>query len=194
MKRKLIYDNGFFRGLLHVIAKAFLEVTGWTVIGEAPSDDKYVVIAGPHTSNWDFPLFIAVAGYLKLRPSFLGKDSLFKGLHGRFFYYMGGIPVYREGPEAGDVVEQAIKAFADNDELILGIAPEGTRSKVDKLKSGFYRIAEGAGVPIHMAYLDSEKKEIGFGPRYVPSGDMAKDLEEIYQFYASKPGVNPRNN
>ncbi len=194
VQRKLIYDNAFFSYILHLFGKSFLKVARWQVIGKPPADKKYVVIAGPHTSNWDFPLFMAVAGYFRLRPSFLGKDTLFTSPLGRMFYYLGGIPVYREGPEAKDVVAQAIDSFEEQDELVLGIAPEGTRSKVDKLKSGFYRIAEGAEVPIHMAYLDGDKRIIGFGPRFVPTGDMEADLQQIYEFYASKPGVNKLNN
>lgn len=185
----LIYDSSFFRTLMYFLGLLILRIGGWRVVGELPRDKKYVAIAAPHTSNWDFPLFMALVGYKKMRIRFLGKHTLFKGFFGRLFYWLGGIPVNRSSPLVSDVIDQAIQVFKETDELILGIAPEGTRSNVPKWKSGFYRIAVAVNVPIAQAYIDSRKKEIGFGPMFLPTGDQESDLAVIRQFYADKTGV-----
>lgn len=193
MARTVIYQNRFFSGLLHWTGKAFLRLAGWRVIGEFPKDDKLVAIAAPHTSNWDFPVFMAAVGYMRLNISFLGKHTLFNGPLGWLFYWLGGIPVDRHRKSAGDIVDQAVGAFESRERLILGIAPEGTRSKVTKWKTGFYRIAVAANVPILPAYLNAETKEIGFGEPFYPTGDMDADLAVLQAFYADKPGINPAN-
>ncbi len=179
---------------MYFLSLLILRIGGWRVVGELPQNKKYVAIAAPHTSNWDFPLFMALVGYKKMRIRFLGKHTLFKGFFGRLFYWLGGIPVNRSSPLAGDVIEQAIHVFKEADELILGIAPEGTRSNVSKWKSGFYRIAVAADVPIAQAYIDTRRKEIGFGPMFIPTGDLEKDLAAIRQFYSDKIGIRPARN
>ncbi len=163
------------------------------MIGRPPEIEKFVAIAAPHTSNWDFPVFMAAVGYLKINISFLGKHTLFEGLFGWLFYWLGGIPVKRERNAASAVVDQVIKAFNESEHLILGIAPEGTRSPVEKWKTGFYRIAIGADVPIVPAYVDSTDKTIGFGPIFYPTGNMAADLEYLQDFYRDKKGIQPAN-
>lgn len=193
MQRGLIYDNRFFRALLHGISRLFLKIAGWQVVGQQPPYQKCVIIAGPHTSNWDFPIFMAVVGFLNLRVGFLGKHTLFQGPLGWLFYYLGGIPVDRADRNAADIVRQVVTVFEERDQLILGIAPEGTRTKVKKWKTGFYRIAEGADVPIICAYLDSKSKTVGFGEIFQPTGNMEADLVEIQAFYADKHGINPHN-
>jgi len=189
----VIYENRFFSALLYQTGRLFLKAFGWKVIGDFPKDAKFVAIAAPHTSNWDFPVFMAAVGYLRLHISFLGKHTLFKGPLGWFFYWLGGIPVVREGKSAADVVDRAVEEFEKRDRLILGLAPEGTRSKVTKWKTGFYRIAVQAGVPILPAYLDASIKEIGFGDLFYPTGDMEADLKALQAFYAGKQGINPKN-
>lgn len=194
MTTSVIYNNSFFSGCLYFVGKVFLKLGGWKVLADGfPEDNKVVVIAAPHTSNWDFPVFMAAVGYLRLNVSFLGKHTLFKGPLGWLFYYLGGIPVEREGVAASDIVDQAVGAFEAREQLILGIAPEGTRSKVSKWKTGFYRIALKAGVPILPAYLDASKKEIGFGPLFHPTGDLDADMAAIQAFYADKQGIKPAN-
>ena len=136
---------------------------------------------------------MAAVGYLRLNISFLGKHTLFEGIFGWFFYWLGGIPVTRENGAASTIVDQVICAFEESDSLILGIAPEGTRSQVKKWKTGFYRIALGAGVPIVPSYVDSASKTIGFGPVFLPTGDMESDLIILQRFYADKRGVCPAN-
>ncbi|MBV1901728.1 MAG: 1-acyl-sn-glycerol-3-phosphate acyltransferase [Kordiimonadaceae bacterium] len=158
-----------------------------------PTCPKYVALAGPHTSNWDFPVFMSVVGVYKMRVSFLGKASLFAGPMGRMFYYLGGIPVERQSATRGDVVQQVVKIFEEKERLILGIAPEGTRSKVDGWKTGFYRIALEAGVPVQLAFIDARRKEVGFGPLVHLTGDMEGDVKEMQAFYSSKQGIIPQN-
>ena len=193
MARALIYDNRFFRWLLNATGRAFIRLWGWRVVGEVPDDKKLVFIAAPHTSNWDFPIFMSVVCHFGMRVRFLGKHTLFKGPLGWLFYYLGGIPVDRAGRDASDAVDQAIEVFHAHDALILGIAPEGTRTKVRKWKTGFYRIAVGAGVPIGLAYIDSQKKAVGIHGVFYPTGDMAADMATIQAIYAEKAGVNPDN-
>lgn len=189
----MIYDNRFFSSLLCLYAKAFLGISGWKIINKPPDIRKFVTIAAPHTSNWDFPIFIAAAGLLRINVSFLGKHSLFEGVFGWLFYWLGGIPVNRTGKAASEVVDQAVQAFLQRDKLILGIAPEGTRCRVAKWKTGFYRIALAASVPIVPAFLDSKTKTIGFGEAFIPTGDIDADLAFLQNFYLNKQGINPAN-
>ena len=189
----VIYNNRFFSTLLYLYAKTFLKISGWKIINKPPDIRKYVTIAAPHTSNWDFPIFLAVAGYLRININFLGKHSLFEGVFGWLFYWLGGIPVNRTGKAASEVVDQAVQAFLQRDNLILGIAPEGTRSRVEKWKTGFYRIALAASVPIVPAYLDSKTKTLGFGEVFIPTGNIDADLAFLQGFYANKQGINPAN-
>ena len=193
MPKLVFYVNRFFQGFLTLFCKVFIWFTGWKIIGPEPACPKYVALAGPHTSNWDFPVFMSVVGVYKMRVSFLGKSSLFKGPMGRVFYYLGGIPVERKSAARGDVVQQVVKIFDEKEQLILGIAPEGTRSKVDGWKTGFYRIALDAGVPVALAFIDARKKEVGFGPLFYPTGDMEADVKAMQAFYNSKQGIVPQN-
>ena len=189
----LIYQNRFFAGALNLVGRVILRLGGWTIVGEMPPNPKFVAIAGPHTSNWDFPIFMAFVGVMRLEVRFLGKHTLFKGPLGWLFYWLGGIPVTRKVGEGKDVVAAAVQVFNENDRLILGLAPEGTRSKVNRWKNGFYRIAEGAGVPILPVYLDNSKREIGIGALFHPTGDIKAEVAAIQAFYAGKVGINPEN-
>ncbi|MCP4487150.1 MAG: acyltransferase [Gammaproteobacteria bacterium] len=190
---RTIHDNRFFSALLKAYGYIFLTLSGWRVVNQPPAIAKFVVIAAPHTSNWDFPIFMATAGYLRANISFLGKHSLFEGYFGGLFYWLSGIPVKRESNAASAVVDQVVKVFSESENLILGIAPEGTRGRVEKWKTGFYRIALAAGVPIVPGYVDSSTKTIGFGETFTPTGDMAADLILLQGFYKDKTGVNPQN-
>lgn len=193
MVRKLIYQSVFIH-LFYWIARIFLLVMGYRFEGKLPEEKRLLAIAAPHTSNWDFPIFISMVFVLKLEPRFLGKDTLFKGILGPLMYWFGGYPVERSGPHAINAIDTALELYRTHDELLLGIAPEGTRSKVSKWKTGFYRIAIEADVPILMAYLDAEKKVVGIRKDlFYPTGDMEKDMLEIQAFYTDKVGVNPGN-
>lgn len=191
--QNVIHNNRFFSALLNAYGRTFLKISGWQVVNPPPDIPKFVAIAAPHTSNWDFPIFMAAVGYLKVNISFLGKHTLFEGLFGWLFYWLGGIPVKRDSGAASAIVDQVVSAFNESEHLILGIAPEGTRTQVKKWKTGFYRIALGAGVPIVPSYVDSASKTIGFGHAFQPTGDIDADLLILQGFYADKRGVCPAN-
>jgi 1-acyl-sn-glycerol-3-phosphate acyltransferase len=193
VKQKVIYDNRFWSGLFYAVSWCFLKLSGWKVVGEIPAQKKLVIIGAPHTSNWDFPVLMALVGFKRLRVSYLGKHSLFKNPQGRFFYYLGGIPVNRKSPDAKDIVEQVVGEFNERDHVWLGVAPEGTRTKVDKWKTGFYRIAAAAGVPIAPVFIDGKNKKMGFGPVMQLSEDMQDDIAKLQAFYAPIKGIKPQN-
>jgi 1-acyl-sn-glycerol-3-phosphate acyltransferase len=146
-----------------------------------------VLIAAPHTSNWDLPFMIAFAMAFDLHISWMGKSALFRGPFGAFMRWLGGIPVRRE--DRNGKVEEMARWFASRESLVLAIAPEGTRFRAAHWKSGFYWIAKRAGVPIVPSYLDFGTRTAGFGPALVPSESVASDMERIRAVYAGKRGL-----
>ncbi|MGB5193166.1 MAG: lysophospholipid acyltransferase family protein, partial [Polyangiales bacterium] len=174
-----------------LIGEAFLRVAGWRVDGERPPVDRYVIIAAPHTSNWDMPFMLAFAFIYDIPVKWMGKHTLFEGPKGTFFKWLGGMPIVRHRP--GGVVGQMIEAFADNEALVLMVPAEGTRSHVDYWKSGFYHIARAADVPVVLSYLDFGKKVGGIGPALKMTGDITADMSKIRAFYAGKQGFRPEN-
>ncbi len=171
------------------IGEAFLRVAGWKTEGERPSIDRYVIIAAPHTSNWDMPLMLAMAFVYDIPVRWMGKHTLFKAPFEPFFKALGGIPIVRHRP--GGVVGQMIEHFENNESLVLMVPAEGTRSHVDYWKSGFYHIARGANVPVVLSYLDFGKKVGGIGPAIELTGDFRADMDRIRDFYAEKEGFHP---
>jgi 1-acyl-sn-glycerol-3-phosphate acyltransferase len=171
------------------IWSVFVKLTGWTVVDELPDDPKMVLIFAPHTTNWDFVHMLMAAYSVKIVPNWMGKKELFWGPLGWIFRKMGGIAVDRS--KNLNTVEQNAAALRDSEKMILGIAPEATRSKVDYWRSGFYHIARLAEVPIHFAYIDYPTKTAGFVGGIVPSGNMAADMELIRAVYAGKRGKYP---
>lgn len=171
------------------VARLLLWLGGWTVIGVAPSVHKAVIIAAPHTSNWDgyWALVYKVAVGLDVR--FFGKQSLFWFPLNLLLRGLGGIPLNRG--HASAAVHQAIDAFNNNERFFFGLAPEGTRSRMPGWKTGFYRIAEGAGVPVGLGFIDYAKKQIGIGPMLTLTGDKDADLLICRQFYAAIKGRWP---
>ena len=163
------------------ISGLILRMAGWKVNGEKPKEKKYVFIAAPHTSNWDFPLARLTNSQLKIKLKILMKKSWFFFPLNYIFKWLGVLPVDRD--ISGGIIGSIVEKFNNNDEFIFVIAPEGTRSYVDYWKTGFYTIAIKAKVPIVLAYVDYEKKETGVGPIIYPSGDAKKDFEEIMAFY-----------
>jgi len=163
-----------------------LKLSGWKLDGQPPQEQKYVLIAVPHTSNWDFPITLAMAFRFGFELYWMGKDSLFKGPMGPLMKWMGGIPIDRSS--TNNVVDQMVLEYNTSDRLVVAIPPEGTRSRVNQWKTGFYYIAVGAKVPIGLGYLDYQHKKGGFGPTFYPTGDLDKDLLEIREFYAGIAG------
>jgi 1-acyl-sn-glycerol-3-phosphate acyltransferase len=168
------------------IGLIFLKLLGWRVEGEIPAIKKFVIIAAPHTSNWDFPITLAVTFVLKIKIYWTGKDAMFRWPFGTACRWLGGIPIDRS--QSQNVVEQSINAFNAMDDLIMVIPPEGTRKKVSYWKTGFYHIASGAKVPIALGYLDYLRKVGGIGPTFYPTGNIEKDMQEIKSFYATITG------
>lgn len=154
---------------------------GWKAVGEVPEPRRFVLIAAPHTSNWDFVNFLGLAGDLRIRPHFMGKLSLFRWPLAGFMEQMGGIPVDRRG--GTNVVQQMADEFAHRAEFILTIAPEGTRGKTKKWRTGFYQIALAARVPLVVGFMDYSKKTGGLGPLIWPSGDFRADMLKVLETY-----------
>lgn len=176
--------------VLRALSLAFLKLNGWRIEGALPpSSRKAVLIAAPHTSNWDLPYTLMVAFCLGLRIYWLGKASLFRWPFGPVMRWLGGVAVDRS--RSNNLVASAAAAIAAaQGPLQLVVPPEGTRGKTRHWKTGFYFIALEARVPIVLAYMDYARKVSGLGPAFVPSGDVDKDMVEIKRFYAGFRGRN----
>ena len=172
------------------LAHFILRLIGWRTHVLNPRMRRYVLIGAPHTSNWDFAILLLLMGAEQLPIRFMAKDSLFRGPLGPLMRSLGGISVNRK--ESTKLVDQIVAKYEEFDELIIGLAPEGTRSKTPYWRTGFYYIALKAKVPIAMAYLDYGNKIIGVGPNFTPSGDLKADFEIIREFYTGIMGKNPR--
>lgn len=186
---RTIFNTPVVSYLCHVLSKFALRLLGWELCGEVPRQKKIMLIAGPHTSNWDFVLLLAVMFNHHMEIHWLGKHTLFRQPFRAITKWFGGIPVNRG--KATNVARQVVDVYHTSERLIVLITPEGTRSKVHEWKTGFYRIAEGAGIPIVLGFCDFSRKQVGFGPTFEPSGDLAKDLPLIKAFYEGKTGKNP---
>ena len=171
------------------LGKWILRTSGWTLSGARPLHDKYVLIAAPHTSNWDLYYLLAFAWSLDLPLAWMGKHTIFPPLLGGVMRALGGVPVRRD--RRNDLVSQMSELFASRSELALTVPAEGTRDRADYWKSGFYRIARAAGVPIVPGFLDYPTRSGGFGPALHPSGDVAKDMDVLRAFYSDKVGRYP---
>ena len=172
------------------LSRFLLKILGWRVINEIPSSlYKYVVAVAPHTSWKDFPIGLFVRSSMDRKIYFLGKKELFDSPFGFFFRWTGGVPVDRK--HKSGLVDQVAKLFAENNEFAIAIAPEGTRKKVDDLKTGFYYIAKAANVPIIPCTLDFEHKTVHFMKPFYPSSDMEQDMDTIWDFYKGVKGAKP---
>lgn len=157
---------------------------GWRLEGARPSEPKFVITGVPHTSNWDFIFFVGATHELGIRPSFVGKVSLFRGFLRRFMFDMGGLPVDRS-KRGSNYVEQIAAHFSARRELALVIAPEGSRGTDGSWRSGTYHIATRAGVPIVPAWVDNARRRGGVGPAIHLTGDYGADLARIAAYYRS---------
>lgn len=186
-----VFTNKVFTPPLRGLALIFLKSLGWTCKNEhhdTEATNVYVAVMAPHTSNWDFVYFIAAALVFRLKVRWLGKHTLFKGPLGPVMKWIGGVPVNRG--EAGDTVPDAVAFLHSGEGVALAIAPEGTRSAVKRWKSGFYRIAVAAEVPILLSWLDYPTKTAGLGPLFHPTGDMEADIKTMQAFYEPHKGKN----
>ena len=171
------------------MARWFLRLSGWEAEGAKPVANRFVLIAAPHTSNWDLAFLLALAAGFDLRVSWMGKHALFRPPFGWLMRRTGGIPIVRH--QRGDMVAQAARRFASAEKLALVVPAEGTRRHVTHWKSGFYHIARMANVPIVLGYLDYSRRRGGFGPAIQASGDVGADMDKIRAFYADKVGRFP---
>lgn len=170
-----------------LLSKLYLKMMGWKVEGEVPDLPKFVVLFAPHTSGWDLPFMLAIAYALGIEAKWFGKKEIFRWPIGKFLKWLGGIPVDRDNHQ--NMVGQTVQLMNEHEQFIVGISPEGTRSKSSCWKTGFYYIAHEAGVPIVLAYLDYDRKAGGFGPVIETTGEIETDIEIIRSYYL---GITPK--
>ncbi len=187
---RTIFTTPVVNTTLRGLSIAFLKVTGWRVEGALPaSTAKSVLIAAPHTSNWDLPYTLMVCFVLRLTPYWMGKASIFRAPFGGVMRWLGGIAVDRS--KSNNLVAASAEAIRAADfSLQLIVPPQGTRSETRQWKTGFYYIAQAAQVPIVLAYMDYANKRSGLGPMFVPTGDLTADMATIQAFYAPFKGKN----
>lgn len=174
------------------ISKFILNVLGWRLdLQPKPWPRKYIIIVIPHTSNWDFPLGLLVRAAMQEEIGYVGKDSLFKSPFGFLFRWLGGIPVDRS--KRNKFVDAVVDKFDGEEEMKICIAPEGTRKRVEKLKTGFYYIAKGANVPIILCKFDYGEKVIGTAAPFYPTDSMEADFAVIYDYFNGVKGKNPEH-
>lgn len=163
-----------------------LKILGWRIEGDIPDYPRLVVIVAPHTSNWDFPVGLATRYALRLDASWLGKHTLFRAPFGAIMRRWGGIPVDRSSSH--DVVAHTIDTFTSRPRVFLVIAPEGTRKKVSRWKTGFWHIAKGAGVPILPVAFDWSSRVVRILPAFTPGENVEEDVAELQSRYAGVHG------
>ena len=178
-------------GLAPAIGRGWMSLAGWKLEGGVPDEPKFVIIVAPHTSNWDFIVGVAALFAIGFNISFLGKHTLFKWPLGIFMRWLGGIPVERT--ERRDRVAESVAAFNANEQLILAIAPEGTRKLVPKWKTGFYHVADGAGVPIVPVAFDYGSKTVRLGAPFRTTGNIEVDMPELKKFFVGVVARHPEN-
>jgi 1-acyl-sn-glycerol-3-phosphate acyltransferase len=167
-------------------AGALLRLIGWRTVFVPPPRPQSVIIVYPHTSNWDFVVGLLGRAAIRLRCHFAGKDTLFHGPFGAWLRRIGGIPVNRREPTG--FVDQLAREFGRRAEFHIVFTPEGTRAKTEYWKTGFYRLALAARVPLGLAFIDYAGREVGVGGWLDLSGDQEADLDRIRAFYAGKRG------
>ena len=177
--------------MLRIISSLILKLFGWQVGKSLPACSRYVLVAAPHTSYWDFPLAMLGMAATGIRFHLAATKGIFRWPFGILMRLLGVIPVNRS--MRSDFVEKMVSLFDEKKDFILAIAPEGTRMKTDYWKTGFYYIALEAEVPIALGYMDYGKKIISVGPTLTPSGNIEEDFGFIRDFYSDKKGKYPEN-
>lgn len=177
------------RGFSAWLGRQWLRLNGWTIGGTRPDVKKAVIVAAPHTSNWDLAYTLACAAVLNMRIRWVGKQELFAGPMGPLMRALGGLPVDRS--QRTNAVQAIAALFDEHDELFLIIPPEGTRSKAGRWKTGFYWIAIEAAVPIILGYVDFGRGRGGLGEIFEPTGDIEADFESLRAFYSDIRGKKP---
>lgn len=176
--------------MLTLISKIYWRLTGWRIVGTLPYEKKMILVIAPHTSWVDILIGFAARHKLKItHAKFIGKKELFEGIMGGMLRRLGGIPIDRSG-QLG-VVEQIAEYYRENDEFIIGVSPEGTRKRVDKLKTGFYYIAKTVGIPIVIVGFDYKNKEVVLANPIYAGENEEEDLKKIIAFYSTIEGAKP---
>lgn len=165
---------------------ALLRLFGWRSVFTPLPGPKGVVVVYPHTSNWDFPIGVLFRYGVGVGAQWMGKESLFRGAMGVVMRALGGIPIDRRSPQG--VTASMVELYRRTEALWIAITPEGTRSRVEYLKSGFYRIALAAGVPCGLGFIDYGTRTVGIDTYVHFTGDEERDLETLRAFYADKHG------
>jgi len=181
-----LLNNCIVRPVLYWFSTVSLFSMGWKTKGKMPDIKKFVLVAAPHSSNWDFVFFLLIIFNYSISVHWMGKHSMFKWPFKGLLKRLGGVPIDRSGK--GKVVQSMVKAFEKSKALIITIAPSGTRGKVTKWKTGFYHIAYQSEVPIVLGFIDYKQKTIGIGPVFTPSGNIDADMTSIKAFYAQFSG------
>lgn len=171
------------------LARGVLRATRWRLVGEVPPSG--ILVGAPHTSNWDWVAMLLIAWSSGVSPQVLIKESFFKGPMGWLLRRTGGIPLDRAHP--GATIRALLEEAQDDDTFLLVIAAEGTRSKGEFWKPGFYRISQQTGLPITLGFVDGPSRSLGMGPTFHPTGDVGADMDHVRAFYADKLGIRPEN-
>ena len=172
------------------IALTLLSLFGWRIEANIPNQPKFVLVGAPHTSNWDFILTMATQYALSVKISWMAKHSLFRWPFKGLMTWLGGVPVDRENQGSG-LVNQTVDVFNKREKFVIAIMPEGTRSLAREWKTGFYRIAQEAKVPIVAVRFDYGRKVMGIGPTVEPSDDMEADMHAIKSIFTGIQGKHP---
>lgn len=181
--------------MIRLLLKLYWKLTGWKIAGTLPKEmKKMILVVAPHTSWKD--LFVGLAARYELKidhAHFLGKKELFEGPFGRLFRNLGGIPVDRFSKQDNkqSIVDQAVRLFNENENFMLGISPEGTRKRVEKLKTGFYQIAKNANIPIILVGFDFKNKQVVLREPIFVSEDQEADFKKIIAFFSTIVGARP---
>ena len=185
-----IFNTPILSEIFHYLAAFIMRLLGWRVEGKLPDLPKFILIGAPHTSNWDFVLFLGVIFHLRANVRFMGKVEVFRPPFGWFFRYCGGVPVDRK--KSTGLVDQMVKASNESERFILTIAPEGTRHQVSEWKRGFYHIAKNAGIPIVIAIVDGRHKTVHLGQVFQPTEDVEADMNAIKGLFEGVTGIKQR--
>lgn len=185
MKPSLL-NNPVLKPVFYLIARVGLFIFGWNVRGKMPDIKKFILVAAPHSTNWDFVFFLFLIFYYQIPVHWMGKNTMFIPPFRRLLERLGGIPIDRS--QNRNTVQIMADEFREADRLIVTIAPSGTRKSVGKWKTGFYRIALEADIPIVCGFVDYKRKMGGIGPVIHPCGDLEKDITAMRDFYKDKAG------
>jgi 1-acyl-sn-glycerol-3-phosphate acyltransferase len=170
------------------LAAFFFRLFGWQVTGALPNLPKMIIIGAPHTSNWDFPLAMTFIFYLGVRLNWMAKKEFFVAPVSRLWRWLGGVPIDRKA--ANGMVGQTVEAIQGRAKIVLAIAPEGTRSKVTRWRTGFYHIAHNANIPIVPVLVDYGRKTLTITEPFTPTGDVEADLPLIQARFQGVRGKN----